>query len=125
MADLPSLRDRVTLAPPFTYTGLDVFGPFYIKEGRKELKRWGLIFTCLASRTIHLETLSDMPTDSFLNALRRYISRRGKVQELRSDQGINFVGTRNELNATLKELGTTCVKDYLPSEDCDSIDFNL
>ena len=48
MADLPP--ERTTPAPPFTCTGMDVFGPFYIKEGRKELKRWGLIFTCLLSR---------------------------------------------------------------------------
>ena len=90
MSDLPP--ERLTPAPPFTYTGMDVFGPFYIKEGRKELKRWGLIFTCLASRAIHLESLNAMTTDSFLNALRRFINRRGKVRELRSDQGTNFVG---------------------------------
>ena len=90
MSDLPP--ERLTPAPPFTYTGMDVFGPFYIKEGRKELKRWGLIFTCLASRAIHLESLNAMTTDSFLNALRRFINRGGKVRELRSDQGTNFVG---------------------------------
>jgi hypothetical protein len=78
MADLPS--ERVNPAPPFAYTGMDAFGPFYIKEGRKELKRWGIIFTCLASRTVHLETLNSMNTDSFLNALRRFISRRGNVR---------------------------------------------
>ena len=123
MADLSS--ERVTPAPPFMYTGMDVFGPFYIKEGRKELKRWGLIFTCLASCAIHLETLNDMTTDSFLNALRCFIYRRGKVRELRSDQGTNFVGARNELNAALKELDTTSLKDYSSSEDCDLINFNL
>ena len=39
MSDLPP--ERLTPAPPFTFTGMDVFSPFYIKEGRKELKRWG------------------------------------------------------------------------------------
>ena len=123
MAPLPP--ERVTPSAPFTYTGMDVFGPFYIREGRKELKRWGLIFTCLSSRAIHLETLNAMSTDSFLNALRRFISRRGKVRELRSDQGTNFVGAKNELAAALKELDTTPVKKYLSSQDCDWIDFNL
>ena len=52
----------VTPAPPFTYTGIDVFGPFYIK-GLKEMKWWGQIFTCLSSRAIHLETLNSMATD--------------------------------------------------------------
>ena len=102
-----------------------MFGPFYIKEGRKELKRWGLIFTCLSSRTIHLETLNSMTTDSFLIALRRFISRRGKVRELRCDQGTNFVGAKNELASAFKELNTTPLKEYLSSQDCDWIDFNF
>ena len=123
MADLPP--ERVTPAPPFTYTGMDLFGPFYIKEGRKELKRWGLIFTCLSSRAIHLETLNSMTTDSFLNALRRFISRRGKVRELRCDQGTNFVGAKNELASAFKELNTTPLKEYLSSQDCDWIDLNF
>ena len=123
MADLPP--ERVTPAPPFTYTGMDVFGPFYIKEGRKELKRWGLIFTCLSSRAIHLETLNNMTTDSFLNALRRFISRRGKFRELRCDQETNFVGAKNELASAFKELDTTPLKEYLSSQDCNWIDFNF
>ena len=72
MVDLPT--ERITPAPPFTYTGMDVFGHFYIKVGRKELKRWCQIFTCLASRAVHLETLNAMTTDSFVNALRRFIA---------------------------------------------------
>ena len=31
--------ERLTPCPPFTYTGMDVFRPFYIKEGRKEPER--------------------------------------------------------------------------------------
>jgi len=123
MADLP--HERTTLAPPFTYTGMDVFGLFCIKEGCKELKRWELIFTCLSSHSMHLETLDSMTTDSFLNALRRFFSSKGKVCELRSDQGTNFVGAKNELAAVLKELNITSMKEYLSSEDCDWIDFNL
>ncbi|XP_046567991.1 uncharacterized protein LOC124276394 [Haliotis rubra] len=39
MADLPSIRVKPT--PPFTYTGVDFFGPHVIKEGRKYAKRYG------------------------------------------------------------------------------------
>ena len=84
MANLP--EEQLTPAPPFTYTGMDVFGPWYIKEGRKELKRWGIIFTCLSSRAIYLETLNTMETDSFTNALRRFVNRQGTVRELRCDR---------------------------------------
>lgn len=54
MSDLP--EDRLESCPPFTYCGVYYFGPFAIKEGRKELKRYGVLFTCMSSRAIHLET---------------------------------------------------------------------
>ena len=58
-------------------TWMDMFGPFTIKCCRTELKRYGIIFTCLASRTVHLEVANTMDTDSFIQALRRFIARRG------------------------------------------------
>lgn len=56
MSNLPP--DRLEMSPPFTNTGLDAFGPFFIHEGKgtrktkEEEKIWGLLFTCLASRAI-------------------------------------------------------------------------
>ena len=47
MADLPPDRTKEEL--PFTYCGLNMFGPFKIKERRTTLKRYGALFTCLAS----------------------------------------------------------------------------
>ena len=123
MSDLP--EERVSPTAPFHYTGMDVFGPFYIKEGRKTLKRYGLIFTCLAFRAVHLETLNSMEADSFISALRRFINRRGKVRELRSDQGTNFVGAKNELAAALQELDQARVKEFLRAKDCDWINFKM
>ena len=67
MGNLP--KDRITEAPPFTYCGVDIFGPFLIKERRSELKRYGALFTCLASRAVHIEVVSTMETDSFIMAL--------------------------------------------------------
>jgi len=51
MADLP--EDRLAETPPFTYSAVDYFGPFIVKEGRKTMKRYGVLFTCLSSRAIH------------------------------------------------------------------------
>ena len=70
LADLP--QDRVEPAAPFTYSAVDYFGPFFVKEGRKEVKRYGVIFTCMASRAIHIETANSLETDAFINALRRF-----------------------------------------------------
>ena len=36
MSDLPN--DRMCIEPPFTYCGVDIFGPFVLKDGRKEVK---------------------------------------------------------------------------------------
>ena len=96
MADLPS--DRVSECSPFDYTGVDYFGPFIVKEGRKELKRYGVMFTCLSSRAVHLEIANSLSTDSFINALRRFMSVRGPIRVLRSDQGTNFIGAMGQLD---------------------------
>ena len=66
MADFP--EDRIQPSQPFSYCAVDYFGPWYIKEGRRELKRYGVLFTCLASRAVHLEVSNSMTTDSFINA---------------------------------------------------------
>ncbi|XP_037394566.1 uncharacterized protein LOC119263501 [Pygocentrus nattereri] len=117
MADLPS--DRVDPAPPFTYCGMDCFGPFHTKQGRKEQKRYGLLFTCLCSRAVHIEMLEDMTTDAFINALRCFIAIRGTVRHIRSDQGTNFIGAKNEMAKALRELSKERVAAYLADNQCD------
>ncbi|GFR96822.1 Gag-pol fusion polyprotein [Elysia marginata] len=94
MSDLPSLR--IEASPPFSYCGMDCFCSFCVKDGRKEVKRYGLIVTCLASRAVYLEVLDDMPTDSLINGLRNVIPIRGQVRLIRCDRGTNFVGASNE-----------------------------
>ena len=100
MADLPS--DRITPDnPPFTYTGVDCFGPFYVKRGRSQVKRYGCLFTCLTMRAIHLEVLHSMDADSFINAVMRFTARRGVPKVIRSDNGTNFVGGNKELQQSI------------------------
>ena len=119
MADLPS--ERFTTEGPFTFTGLDMFGPFYIKDGRKESKRFVALFTCLSSRAIHLESTIKIDTDSFIQALRRFIARRGTVREILSDNGTNFVGAANEWKKAFKEMDQSKIGDFLLSHSCDWI----
>ncbi|XP_041471862.1 uncharacterized protein LOC121421266 [Lytechinus variegatus] len=117
MADLP--QDRVEPSPPFTYCGLDCFGPFTIKEGRKEIKRYGLILTCMAMRAVHIEMLDDLSTDAFLNGLRCFIAIRGNVRLIRCDQGSNFIGAKHELKKGLRELDGDRVATQLLKLDCE------
>ena len=103
MADLPPER-LASHTRPFTYTGIDVFGPFMVKRGRSQVKRYGLVFTCLTIRAIHLEVLPSLTTDAFINALRRFVARRGKPERLFSDNGTNFIGAYRELGDALRQL---------------------
>ncbi|XP_073718035.1 uncharacterized protein [Misgurnus anguillicaudatus] len=119
MSELP--RERCEVSAPFTFCGMDCFGPFITKRGRKECKRYGLIFTCLASRAVHLEMLEDMTTDAFINALRCFISLRGAVSHLYCDQGSNFVGAKNELKEALKQCDAEALKAFLADRQCEFI----
>ena len=102
MADLP--EERSSNAAPFTYVGMNMFGPFVTKEGRKELNRYGAIFKCFGSRAIHLGVVNSMDADSFIMCLRRFIGRRGNVKMVRSDNGSNFIGAEEELSKGCLEM---------------------
>lgn len=103
MADLPAARLRLN-KPPFWSTGVDCFGPYMVKIGRRQEKRWGIVFKCLTSRCIHLDLIPSMDTDSFLLALRCFIARRGKPYEILCDRGTNFRGAEKELQQAFEAL---------------------
>ena len=123
MADLP--EDRLESVPPFTYCAAHYFGPFMVKEKRKEIKRYGVIFTCMASRAIHLESANSLDTDSFLNAFRQFTSRRGPVRQLGSDQRTNFVGAWRELMEAINEMVHQQIKSSLLKQQCDCITYKM
>ena len=118
-------EDRLEPAPPFTYCSIDYFGPWYIKEGCREMKQYGILFTCMASRAIHLEVSHTIETDSFINAFRRFVSRRGPVRQLRSDQGTNFIGAKRELQQALAEMDQGKIRAELLRHNCDWFDFKF
>ena len=119
MADLPT--DRVEPCAPFTNIAIDVFGPFTVTERRKEIKRYGLLFVCQASRAIHIEVLDDMTTDAFINGLRCFIAIRGTVCMIRCDQGSNFVGASHELKKAFEEINPKKVISTLVEHGCQFI----
>ena len=112
MADLPP--GRVTPGmPPFSFVGVDYFGPFTVKRGRCSVKRYGVLFTCLVLRAIHIEVSHTLDTSSFINALRRFIARRGAVIEIRSDNATNFVGAEKELKLLINEWNQTAINNFI------------
>ncbi|XP_045451593.1 uncharacterized protein LOC123660582 [Melitaea cinxia] len=103
MGDLPSAR-VAHHQRPFTHCRIDLFGPMEVTIGRRREKRYGVIFTCLTVRAIHLETVSSFSTDSLIMALRRMASRRGWPAHLYSDNGTNLRGADAELKRAVAEL---------------------
>ena len=80
---------KLSESAPFTYTGLDYLGPFYVKENLSK-RVWICFFTCVAVKAVHLEVADDMTAKQFLMALRRFISRRGTPKEITLDNAPQF-----------------------------------
>ena len=101
MGQLPVARVNPT--PPFSTTGIDYAGPFTLKPGhiRKPVlvKSYIAVFVCFTTKAVHLELVSDLTTEAFLAALKRFVSRRGLPLNIHSDNGSNFIGAKNDLSA--------------------------
>ena len=124
MANLPP--ERMEISPPFSNVGFDVFGPWEITTRRLRgslvnAKRWGLIFTSLSSRAIHIEILETMDASSFICALRRFFALRGPVMKLRYDHGTNFVGGKSQLDDALLEMDQTQIQKFTAEHRCEWI----
>ena len=118
MADIPSCRLKAH-KPPFYDVGLDYFGSYLVKQGCSLCKRYGCIFTCLTMRAVHIKVYHFLSTDSFLNDLRRFISRRGTPSNIYSDNGTNFVGDNRILKEALQQFNQTRPKNY-----CSQLEIN-
>ena len=78
----------------FSTTGLDYAGPLFVKnKGLPSSKVYILLFTCASSRAIHLELTPDMKIPAFLRGFKRFVSRRGKPNEIINDNFKTFKST--------------------------------
>ena len=119
MANLPYCR--VAEAPPFTFCGVDMFGPFIIKQRRSQVKRYGATFTCMSCRAVHIEITHFLDTDSFILALRRLIARRENIQTIFSDNGSNFINSEDELRRTFEEMDKEKLQSFMQASGSDWI----
>ncbi|GFX16936.1 integrase catalytic domain-containing protein [Trichonephila clavipes] len=106
MGNLP--YERVNMAPPFSITGLDLGGPYFVtyKHQRKGVlnKIYVCVCICFVTRAIHLEILSDLTSDAIIATLKRFMSRRGKCSKIFTDNATNFVGANSQLKVFYKTL---------------------
>ncbi|XP_068742081.1 uncharacterized protein [Montipora capricornis] len=112
MADLPALR-LAPYTPPFYYTACDYFGPYSVKVGRnKTAKHYGVVFTCLNTRAVHVEMAVDCSTMEFLQVLRRFFAIRGQPAVMISDNGSQFVGAERELGEMVRGLSREEIQNF-------------
>ncbi|XP_076235101.1 uncharacterized protein LOC143179673 [Calliopsis andreniformis] len=130
MGNLPA--SRVTPARPFNTCGFDYAGPLLLKEqGRSKITytSYICIFVCFVTKAIHIELATDLSTEAFLNCLYRFIARRGRIRCIYSDNGINFVGAKHELNEISKLLNNRAhnerVENNLSQEDIRKKGFSI
>ena len=76
-------------------------------------KRYGVLFTCLTVRAVHIEVAHSLDTSSFINALRRFIARRGMPQVIRSDNAFNFTSGENELWDAIGNWNQAKISEFL------------
>ena len=98
MGQLP--KKRLTPGHVFSKVGVDCAGPLLIKLGhtRKPIK------------AIHLELVTELTSEAFIAALRRFISRRGLRSDIYSDHGMNFIGANREISEMYKFLNKSDVQ---------------
>lgn len=86
---LPSARTQPSR--PFSHIGVDLAGPFRVADAeRREDKQWVLLATCMVTRAVHFEIVNSLSAIQCVNALRRFIARRGKPTLILSDNASNF-----------------------------------
>ena len=113
LGQIPNLRVAAGF-PAFSNTAMDIFGPVQIKLGRKTLKEAQvIIFTCMTSRAIHLELVTDKTSDAFLMAFRRFACLRGYPSVCWSKHGTNCVGAQGYLKETTQNWDFLGVKSIL------------
>ena len=96
----PLHKVRVDKAAPFSVTGMDLIGALSLR-GRTS-KAYICLFICASTKAVHLEVVTNLSTETFLRAFRRFVSRKYLPKIMMSDNGTTFVGASKELEILRK-----------------------
>ena len=105
----PSTDQTSVIIPTFCAKSCRFWGTFRHKGRSRRQKRYLCLFTCLATRVVHLEMAFGLDTDSFLNAFYTMVNRRGLPREMLSDNGTNFVAAERELCELVEALDQSTI----------------
>ena len=94
--------------PAFYVTGVDYTGEILVRDrqsGNKN-KVYIVLYTCGASRGIHLDYVPDMSTQEFLNSFTRFTSRKSTPSQMISDNGLYFQCASEQLKKVFEDPAT-------------------
>ena len=94
MAELP--KKRLDASTAFANVGVHYYDPFTVNIVRRTEKHRCFLFTFVTVRAVHIERVPKLDTDSYLNAIMRFIARRGKPLKMIIEIGTNFFGADRE-----------------------------
>ena len=95
----PLPKERVSFERPFQHSAVDFTGAIETKGNAEETWKYYIcLFTCLATRAIHLELIDSLSAEAFVNCLRRFIARCSVPDKIYSDNGRNFVAVSKFLS---------------------------
>ena len=93
----PLQQSRTKEGTPFEITGVDFTGALFVRNSGQENKAYICLFTCGLSRALHLEVVTDLSTETFLQAFRRFVSRKSLPSVMISDNASTFESAAEEL----------------------------
>ncbi|XP_071123866.1 uncharacterized protein [Mytilus edulis] len=100
----PLPKDRVNYDYPFSVTGVDFTGALYTKGKHNELsKTYICLFTCAATRAIHLEIVTDLTEESFMLAFKRFVARRSTPRIMLSDNATTFKAAAEKITRSSQD----------------------
>ncbi|XP_052745323.1 uncharacterized protein LOC128199488 [Bicyclus anynana] len=120
MGNLPS--DRLTPDFPFLVVGCDFAGPYMITDrkgrGCKITKCYLCVFICFKYKCVHLEVVSELSKNAFIQTLNRLIARRGRPKVIHSDNATNFTSAAKEIQQFFSS-NNKAIKDFAANEGID------
>ena len=120
MGPLPEKRLGLGLAA-FEHTAIDFTGAMLCTHGRRTTKVYGMLLTCMTTRAVHLEAVSDLSADALSTAFEAFLARKPRPKTITCDNATNFHRADVELKEFWQQLSNISTNyplitwDFMPA----------
>ncbi|XP_006811239.1 uncharacterized protein LOC102803548 [Saccoglossus kowalevskii] len=91
----------VQTSNPFEVTVVDFTCALHIKRDNRDTKVYTCLFTCAATRAVHLELVPNLTIKSFLNAFKRFTARRSLPRLMILDSATTYIAARDQIKTLM------------------------